>query len=97
MTRSCGAPAPRGHLRATRVARETSARRDGGASADAALPFSLPQALILCFVNLNEACAGNIIWPLLPFFVARFALAEDVGIYTGLLASAFFAGQACVV
>lgn len=53
--------------------------------------------VVLCIVNLNESCAGNIIWPFIPFLVSRYALREDVGAYTGVLAASFFLGQALFV
>ena len=51
------------------------------------------RVLVLSLINLNEAIAGNVIWPLLPFLVRRYALPEDVGVYVGLLAASFFLGQ----
>jgi len=79
------------------AAEAPAARGGAGAAAPAEAAFNVPQALVLCLVNLNEACAGNIIWPFLPFLTARYARAEDVGVYTGVLASAFFFGQALAV
>ena len=55
------------------------------------------RALLVCIINLNEAIAGNIIWPFLPFLAARYALPEDVGFYTGLLAASYFLGQTLFV
>jgi MFS family permease len=55
------------------------------------------RALLVCIINLNEAVAGNIIWPFLPFLAARYALPEDIGFYTGLLAASYFLGQTLFV
>ena len=50
---------------------------------------------ILCLVNFNEALQGNILWPFLPFAVKHWGVpVPDVATYVGLLASAFFIGQA---
>ncbi|RYG51077.1 MFS transporter [archaeon] len=39
-------------------------------------------------------CAGNIIWPFIPFAVQKWgASPEQVGLYAGILASSFFAAQ----
>lgn len=62
-------------------------------------PHSFPvgRAIILMLVNINEAVSGNIVWPFLPFLTSRYALPEDVGFYTGILAASFFLGQALSV
>ena len=60
-------------------------------------PLPSLTVLVLCIVNLNESCAGNIIWPFIPFLVSRYALREDIGFYTGILAASFFLGQAIFV
>ena len=54
--------------------------------------------LICCLCNLSEAVAGNLLWPILPFLVARFdTRPADVGFYVGMLGSAYFLGQTLTV
>ena len=69
-----------------------------------AAPPSAPQSagvgsavVICCLVNLNEAIAGNIIWPILPFLVSKHFQPTDVGFYVGILGSAYFFGQTLTV
>ena len=69
--------------------------RDSGVAVPARLPVC--RAMLVCIVNLNEAIAGNIIWPFLPFLAARYALPEDVGFYTGMLAASYYFGQTLFV
>lgn len=62
------------------------------------VPGQVPvrEMVVLCLVNLNEAVQGNIIWPLLPFQVQEWGK-EDIALYSGILASSFFVGQALCV
>ena len=64
-------------------------------SADPTPRLNLSHVGILCLVNFNEALQGNIIWPFLPFAVKHWGVKSgEVATYVGLLASAFFIGQA---
>jgi MFS family permease len=60
-------------------------------------PSAGSSVFVCCLVNLNEALAGNIIWPLLPFLVARYAYPQDIGFYVGILGSSYFLGQVLFV
>jgi MFS family permease len=54
--------------------------------------------IVLLLINFNEAVQGNVIWPFLPFAVQKFgAKSEEVGLWVGILAASFYAGQACTI
>jgi MFS family permease len=57
------------------------------------MEFNYATLLLVCYVNLNESVAGNILWPVFPFFVGKYFAPVDTGIMVGLLGSSYFFGQ----